>query len=48
MVLMQSFACTGYFCPALKEAVKTMQKGEKALLTVKPRCKCQLWLSNMD
>lgn len=27
----------GYFCPALKEAVKTMLKGEKALLTVKPR-----------
>ncbi|KAG0564730.1 hypothetical protein KC19_8G134800 [Ceratodon purpureus] len=27
----------GFFCPALKEAVKTMLKGEKALLTVKPR-----------
>jgi FK506-binding protein 4/5 len=26
----------GYFCPALKEAVKTMLKGERALLTVKP------------
>ncbi|KAI9114981.1 hypothetical protein K1719_013994 [Acacia pycnantha] len=27
----------GYFCPALAKAVKTMKKGEKVLLTVKPR-----------
>ncbi|VVA33657.1 PREDICTED: peptidyl-prolyl cis-trans isomerase [Prunus dulcis] len=27
----------GYFCPALSEAVKTMKKGEKVLLTVKPQ-----------
>lgn len=27
----------GFFCPALPEAVKTMKKGEKALLTVKPQ-----------
>ncbi|KAF8391899.1 hypothetical protein HHK36_022239 [Tetracentron sinense] len=27
----------GYFCPALTKAVKTMKKGEKALLTVKPQ-----------
>eukprot|EP00262_Sarcandra_glabra_P009970 TRINITY_DN24803_c0_g1_i1.p1 TRINITY_DN24803_c0_g1~~TRINITY_DN24803_c0_g1_i1.p1 ORF type:complete len:578 (+),score=186.24 TRINITY_DN24803_c0_g1_i1:148-1881(+) len=27
----------GYFCPALSKAVKTMKKGEKALLTVKPQ-----------
>lgn len=27
----------GYFCPALAKAVKTMKKGEKALLTVKPQ-----------
>lgn len=27
----------GYFCPALSRAVKTMKKGEKALLTVKPQ-----------
>ncbi|KAL2463400.1 Peptidyl-prolyl cis-trans isomerase FKBP65 [Forsythia ovata] len=26
----------GYFCPALSKAVKTMKKGEKVLLTVKP------------
>ncbi|OMO89984.1 hypothetical protein CCACVL1_07552 [Corchorus capsularis] len=26
----------GYFCPALAKAVKTMKKGEKVLLTVKP------------
>ncbi|TYI91841.1 hypothetical protein E1A91_D02G023200v1, partial [Gossypium mustelinum] len=29
----------GYFCPAFAEAVKTMKKGEKVLLTVKPQCK---------
>lgn len=28
----------GYFCPALAKAVKTMKKGEKVLLTVKPQC----------
>ncbi|XP_022871767.1 peptidyl-prolyl cis-trans isomerase FKBP62-like [Olea europaea var. sylvestris] len=27
----------GYFCPALPKAVKTMKKGEKAFLTVKPQ-----------
>ncbi|GMH30961.1 hypothetical protein Nepgr_032804 [Nepenthes gracilis] len=27
----------GHFCPALAEAVKTMKKGEKVLLTVKPQ-----------
>ncbi|KAK0590068.1 hypothetical protein LWI29_022313 [Acer saccharum] len=27
----------GHFCPALARAVKTMKKGEKALLTVKPQ-----------
>ncbi|XP_050205804.1 peptidyl-prolyl cis-trans isomerase FKBP62-like [Mercurialis annua] len=27
----------GYFCPALSKAVKTMKKGEKGLLTVKPQ-----------
>ncbi|KAK2662726.1 hypothetical protein Ddye_001300 [Dipteronia dyeriana] len=27
----------GYFCPALARAVKTMKKGEKVLLTVKPQ-----------
>ncbi|XP_024404088.1 peptidyl-prolyl cis-trans isomerase FKBP62 isoform X2 [Physcomitrium patens] len=27
----------GHFCPAIGQAVKTMLKGEKALLTVKPR-----------
>ena len=31
--------CAGYFCDALSKAVKTMKKGEKALLTVKPQCK---------
>lgn len=30
---------TGHFCPALAKAVKTMKKGEKAQLTVKPQCK---------
>lgn len=29
---------TGYFCPALAKAVKTMKKGEKVLLNVKPQC----------
>lgn len=27
----------GYFCPALSKAVKTMKKGEKVFLTVKPQ-----------
>ncbi|KAL5562177.1 hypothetical protein UlMin_031924 [Ulmus minor] len=27
----------GYFCPALSKAVKTMKKGEKVLLSVKPQ-----------
>ncbi|KAJ9547980.1 hypothetical protein OSB04_020523 [Centaurea solstitialis] len=27
----------GHYCPALSEAVKTMKKGEKAILTVKPQ-----------
>jgi FK506-binding protein 4/5 len=30
---------SGHFCPALAKAVKTMKKGEKVLLTVKPQCK---------
>jgi FK506-binding protein 4/5 len=30
---------SGYFCPALGKAVKTMKKTEKVLLTVKPQCK---------
>ncbi|KAH7521535.1 hypothetical protein FEM48_Zijuj07G0043900 [Ziziphus jujuba var. spinosa] len=29
----------GHFCPALAKAVKTMKKGEKVLLTVKPQLK---------
>jgi hypothetical protein len=29
---------SGYFCPALSKAVKTMKKGERVLLTVKPEC----------
>lgn len=29
----------GHFCPALSKAVKTMKKGEKVILTVKPQCK---------
>lgn len=33
----------GHFCPAIGQAVKTMLKGEKALLTVKPRCKCAVY-----
>ncbi|XP_068499158.1 peptidyl-prolyl cis-trans isomerase FKBP62-like isoform X2 [Phaseolus vulgaris] len=28
----------GYFCPALSKAVKTMKKGEKVVLSVKPQC----------
>lgn len=32
-------AYLGHFCPALSKAVKTMKKGEKVLLTVKPQCK---------
>ncbi|GKA81908.1 peptidyl-prolyl cis-trans isomerase FKBP62-like protein [Tanacetum coccineum] len=28
-----------HFCPALSKAVKTMKKGEKVILTVKPECK---------
>lgn len=32
-------ACLGHFCLALSTAVKTMKKGEKVLLTVKPQCK---------
>lgn len=31
---------SGHFCPALSKAVKTMKKAEKAVLTVKPQCKC--------
>ncbi|XP_044500443.1 peptidyl-prolyl cis-trans isomerase FKBP62-like [Mangifera indica] len=27
----------GYFCPALSKSVKTMKKGEKVLLTIKPQ-----------
>lgn len=33
------FYMPGHFCPALARAVKTMKKGEKVLLTVKPQCK---------
>lgn len=29
---------TGHFCPAIAKAVKTMKRGEKVLLTVKPQC----------
>ncbi|XP_068466455.1 peptidyl-prolyl cis-trans isomerase FKBP62-like [Phaseolus vulgaris] len=29
----------GYFCPALSKAVKTMKKGEKVVLSVKPQLK---------
>lgn len=32
----------GHFCPALSKAVKTMKKGEKVLLSVKPQCKLYL------
>jgi len=32
------FFDTGFFCPALAKAVKTMKKGEKVLLNVKPEC----------
>lgn len=38
---------TGYFCPALSIAVKTMKKEEKALLTVKPQCKCPLYSASV-
>ncbi|KAL3850441.1 hypothetical protein ACJIZ3_012323 [Penstemon smallii] len=31
----------GHFCPGLSKALKTMKKGEKVLLTVKPQCKGQ-------
>ncbi|KAF4354193.1 hypothetical protein F8388_004205 [Cannabis sativa] len=31
------FTGDGYFCPALAKAVKTMKKGEKVMLTVKPK-----------
>lgn len=31
-------SCAGHFCPALSKAVKTMKKGEKVLLSVKPQC----------
>ncbi|XP_016537664.1 peptidyl-prolyl cis-trans isomerase FKBP65 isoform X3 [Capsicum annuum] len=31
----------GYFCPALSKAVKTMEKGEKVLPTVKPQCQAR-------
>ncbi|KAK4374803.1 hypothetical protein RND71_005480 [Anisodus tanguticus] len=31
----------GHFCPAIAKAVKTMKKGEKVQLTVKPQCR---WL----
>ncbi|KAF5465109.1 hypothetical protein F2P56_015140, partial [Juglans regia] len=31
------FLFAGYFCPALSKSVKTMKKGEKVLLTVKPQ-----------
>jgi TusA-related sulfurtransferase len=42
---------TGHFCPALSKAVKTMKKGEKVTLTVKPQCKLSVkhigkWLYN--
>ncbi|PNY02826.1 70 kDa peptidyl-prolyl isomerase-like protein [Trifolium pratense] len=30
----------GYFCPALAKAVKTMKKGEKVLLNIKPEYAC--------
>jgi len=35
----------GHFCLALSKAVKTMKKGEKVILTVKPQCKLSttLW-----
>jgi FK506-binding protein 4/5 len=36
----------GYFCPALAKAVKTMKKGEKVLLTVKPQCELLFQSSN--
>ncbi|KAF7837062.1 70 kDa peptidyl-prolyl isomerase-like [Senna tora] len=38
----------GYFCPALAKAVKTMKKGEKVLLTVKPQCESLLTFDFAD
>lgn len=45
LLCIQILSCTGtffagYFCIALSKAVKTMKKGEKALLIVKPQCMC--------
>ena len=37
---------SGYFCPALAKAVKTMKKAEKVLLTVKPQCEFLFQSSN--
>lgn len=36
----------GYFCPALAKAVKTMKKGEKVFLTVKPQCELHFCFHN--
>jgi hypothetical protein len=38
-LLMFTHLVIGHFCLALSKAVKTMKKGEKAILTVKPQCK---------
>ena len=38
-LLTSSNLVSGYLCPALAKAVKTMKKTEKVLLTVKPQCK---------
>lgn len=35
----------GHFCPALAKAVKTMKKGEKVLLTVKPQCEWSSYIT---
>ncbi|KAF4353616.1 hypothetical protein G4B88_031267 [Cannabis sativa] len=35
--LLQNRMELSYFCPALSKAVKTMKKGEKVILTVKPQ-----------
>ena len=35
---------TGYLCPAISKAVKTMRRGEKAELAVKFSCKLVLLL----
>lgn len=35
----------GNFCPAIAKAVKTMSSGEKAILTIKPLCKCSFLFS---